>query len=154
MCLKVEASSFEFFGYAQRKLWAIKNLSKPFFRFVGNGKLQTNIGGHHVVPYISQNDRGRTVELFEVSKAGFTPFWFELRPVRIQRGETPLEYFTRTWSHVAGCCGNLVFICCYASIVLLLLLVLLLDNKIWTSERRPPCLQSFLSMSTVEQRIY
>jgi hypothetical protein len=42
------------------------------------------------VPYIRQNDWGRAVELFEVIKAGFTPFWFELRPVRIQRGETPL----------------------------------------------------------------
>jgi hypothetical protein len=59
-------------------------------RFVGNGKLQTYIGGHHAVPYISQNNWGRTVELFEVIKAGFTPFWFELRPVRIQHGETPL----------------------------------------------------------------
>jgi hypothetical protein len=34
------------------------------------------------VPYIRQNDWGRAVELFEVIKAGFTPFWFELRPVR------------------------------------------------------------------------
>jgi hypothetical protein len=42
------------------------------------------------VPYIRQNEWGRAVELFEVIKAGFTPFWFELRPVRIQRGETPL----------------------------------------------------------------
>jgi hypothetical protein len=43
------------------------------------------------VPYIRQNDWGRAVELFEVIKADFTtPFWFELRPVRIQRGETPL----------------------------------------------------------------
>jgi hypothetical protein len=68
-----------------------QELVKPFVRFVGNGKLQTYIGGgHHVVPYVSQNDSGRTVELFEVIKAGFTPFWFELRPVRIQRGETPL----------------------------------------------------------------
>jgi hypothetical protein len=98
-------------------------LVKPFVRFVGNGKLQTYIGGHHVVPYISQNDWGQTVELFEVIKAGFTPFWFELWPVHIQRGETPLEYFIRTQSHVVVCCGKLVFICCCAIIVFLLLLV-------------------------------
>jgi hypothetical protein len=67
-----------------------QELVKPYVRFVGNGKVQTYIGGHHVVPYVSQNDWGRTVELFEVIKLGFTPFWFELRPVRIQRGETPL----------------------------------------------------------------
>jgi hypothetical protein len=42
------------------------------------------------VPYIRQIGWGRAVELFEVIKADFTPFWFELRPVRIQRGETPL----------------------------------------------------------------
>ena len=59
-----------------------QELVKLFVRFVGNGKLQTYIGGHHVVPYISQNDWGQTVELFEVIKVGFTPFWFELRPVR------------------------------------------------------------------------
>jgi hypothetical protein len=67
-----------------------QELVKPFVRFVGNGKLQIFIGGHHVVPNVSQKDWGRTVELFEVIKAGFTPFWFELRPLRIQRGETLL----------------------------------------------------------------
>jgi hypothetical protein len=82
-------------------------LSSPLSDFPENGKLQTYISGHHAVPYISQNDWGRTVELLEVIKAGFTPFWFELWPVRIQHKETPLAYFTRTQLHVVGCCGKL-----------------------------------------------
>jgi hypothetical protein len=67
-----------------------QELVKPFVRFVGNGKLQTYIGGHHVVPNVSQNNWGQTVERFEAIKAGFKPFWFELWPLRIQRGETLL----------------------------------------------------------------
>jgi hypothetical protein len=85
MSLKVEASSFKFFGYTQRKWWATMNLSNPCQ--VSCKDISVVISR---VPYIRQNDWGQAVELFEVIKAGFTPFWFELRPIRIQRGEIPM----------------------------------------------------------------
>jgi hypothetical protein len=58
MCLKVEASSFEYFRVCPKKMVGDQELVKPFVRFVGNGKLQIFIGGHHVVPNVSQNDYG------------------------------------------------------------------------------------------------
>jgi hypothetical protein len=90
MCLKVEASSFEIFGYAQRKWWATKNLSNPL------SDLSEMVSCKHIsVVIMSCHMSVKTTgvepyNFLKSSRGGFTPFWFELRPVHIQHREPPL----------------------------------------------------------------